>query len=1358
MRCIALLICFVFSFSVQAQTDVRVPLKGSLLAFQNTFSSHSALNDQLPPVSPMFGYRNFWMHCEQPLTTAHLQDLNRAGVYLAGYVHPGTYLVAIPVNIEGNPLQRLPITGFLPVAPAHKVAPEIIPFLDEVAPSKDRLNLTVRYFETLHPFQILQALKEEGFSVASMLEGAPLVEVTIPRHRLLELAMLPVVQYIELTRSNGEPEDNYGRAMHRSNLLIDLSATPGLHLDGDDVGVLVRDDGQIGPHIDFAGRLNQQYCYRPATDGTHGDMVSGIVAGAGNLLPFVRGMAPGARLYTQDYLANFLGQTMDIINNEGVVITNSSYSDGCNDGYTNHTVTVDRQIYDNPQLMHVFSAGNAGTSDCDYGAGPFWGNITGGHKAGKNSIATANLFNDYTLVNSSSRGPVFDGRIKPDIAANGQNQLSTFPFHTIDLGGGTSAAAPGIAGILAQLNQGYRLDHNSEIPPSALLKGALLTTASDLGNPGPDFIFGWGHVNAYQAHQLLTEQRYQVLDLDPGETYSTMITVPANTAEVRFMIYWPDPPAIQQATKALINDLELRVFAPGSPDALLPLILDPTPNATNLNAPAVAGEDHLNNMEQVRISDPAAGDYAIHIQGLTLPFGSTRAYLLWEFRTDEPTLVYPGGGESFEPGQANRIYWEAMRDQENWSVDLSLDSGATWMPLAEDIPASLRFVNITYPDTFSHQAYVRLNRGGTTVSHSTAFQLLGSPVDLKVVKACPDSITYEWLPTDHATGYDLFTMGAKTMEIIGSTTATTFTLPTANPLADNWLALRSVGEGPLVSERNRAVLYKNGLYFCKQAFDLRPDKIVTPSLTIQSCDPVLFNMVLSIRNDGINPVSEVPIFYQQDQKPPVADTISGTINPGGFKLFKFDQQPYITQTGMIPLRVWTTYEAEDFRFNDTLSVVLKAQILSTGMITPNHTEWFEASVLPDNWSISNPDEAAGWMILGYDDGGPDSNYAAIMPNFFSPELGQIDILSTPQIDLTKVNKPALRFDLSYSGIVGLGLDTLYIEISTDCGETIEKIVYMKTGQDLITIPNSASIEDSWVPESSDQWREEHVDLTEFAGQKIQIRFVNHSGYGNNLWIDRIRFLEEMPSPLQAGISLSQDTVCIGFSLVIEDVSGGLPKTFDWQFGESAVPATAQLSGPHLVTYLTSGWKTIQLIVGDGIAFDTTTKMVYVSPQPDAQFTWMMQADTLFLTNTTLYGSTYSWSVNQMPFSTLADPFLIPTEDEVLITLIASSACGDDTLSQSIKTTAVYPAEPGISMIRLTPNPTSGQCRLSGHGGSGDLYVEVLDMSTRVVWQQSCAPGTEDWSMPIDLQRLTAGSYLMRLWRNNSYHVLPFQVQ
>lgn len=1340
------------------QETVTIPIQGSLIQFQRSFDPSAPLAGQLPVTAGAFGRTHCWMHCHQPLEQRQIGHIQTAGIHLLGYVHPGTYLVSAPLDLVGNPLSNLPITGFQTRLPEHIVSPDLRAYLQVTTPSPERIQVTVHILQDLDPQDVSILLKEEGFSRVSIPEGSHFAYLTLPAHRLLELALLPVSSFIELTGPEGEPEDNYGRAMHRSNLLINQSTTPGLHLDGAGVRVLVRDDGRVGPHIDFTGRINQSYCNGPEFNGTHGDMVSGIVTGAGNLRPFVKGMAPGATLYTEDYMANFLGQTMDIVNNEGVVITNSSYSDGCNDGYTGRTVTVDGQIFDNPQLMHVFSAGNAGTSDCGYGAGPFWGNITGGHKAGKNSMATANLFNDYTLETSSSRGPVFDGRIKPDISANGQNQLSTYPNHTIDFGGGTSAAAPGIAGIMAQLNQGYRLDHNGDIPPSALLKGALLTTASDLGNPGPDFIYGWGHVNAFQAHKLLTEQRYEELNISQGQIQSRMITVPKNTVEARFMIYWPDPPAMPQANTALINDLELRVYAPGSSDPFLPLILDPTPDKNKLNLPAVPGEDHLNNMEQVRLLDPEEGAYTIDMSGLTVPFGAATAYLFWEFRTEEPLLVFPAGGESFEPGQSNRIYWEAIRDQGTWSVELSIDSGANWTPIAMDLHPGARFANITYPDTFTQNGFVRLIRDGVTVSHPTSFHLLASPSDLTVVKACPDSMTYAWTAVKHASGYAVYGLGNKLMEVVGATDSAFITLPVINPLADNWLAIRSLRDS-IRSERSEANRYNNGLLACKQPIDLKPDKIITPSvLAIQSCEPAAMNLVLSIRNEGLTPVSNVPMYYQIEGQDPVADVLTGTINPGGSKFFKFDQGPLFTETGLIPLNIWTGQPDDDFRYNDTLSVVVNARILNTGIVTPDYLEAFQVGGLPNNWAIINPDEAATWFILGYQEGVPDSNYAAIMPNFFNPETGQIDILMTSQIDLTATNKPALRFDLSYSGIVGFGLDTLYVDVSTDCGETIQKAVYMKTGKTLITIDNSDDIEDSWVPESPEHWREEFVDLSEFAGQKILLRFVNHSGYGNNIWIDRIRFVDEMPTPFTAGIQLSADSVCVNETLTIVDATTGIPQSYSWTFGDGASQGASTESGPHTLSYANPGWKTIQLIAGDGTVLDTTSTMVFVIPKPEAGFTWQIEEDTIALLNGSFSATEVTWYADGTVFSSSPNPQFVTTADEVTITLIAINSCDADTLSILVKTTSTQPQVTALDRIGMTPNPTSGACRLHGDSDIDALHVEVLDMSGRVVWQQTIPAMSGPWVYTVDLNQLSSGSYLLRMKEGRAYRVISFQVQ
>jgi hypothetical protein len=218
----------------------------------------------------------------------------------------------------------------------------------------------------------------------------------------------------------------------------------GRRYDGTGVIMGIADDGAIGPHIDFKGRLTQ-YTTNFALNNTHGDMVSGIALGAANLDPTKKGMAPGAYLHMYS-ISNYPHIVPAVANYAtlGTTITSTSYSQGNGGVYTADAATIDDQIRNNTMLMHVFSAGNAGTANHNYGAGAGWGNITGGYKASKNVMAVANLRNTDQLENSSSRGPAKDGRIKPDLVALGVNvrssgsaSASTYAVIT-----GTSQAAP----------------------------------------------------------------------------------------------------------------------------------------------------------------------------------------------------------------------------------------------------------------------------------------------------------------------------------------------------------------------------------------------------------------------------------------------------------------------------------------------------------------------------------------------------------------------------------------------------------------------------------------------------------------------------------------------------------------------------------------------------------------------------------------------------------------------------------------------------------------------------------------------------------------------------------------------------
>ncbi|WP_447637606.1 S8 family serine peptidase [Flavobacterium microcysteis] len=296
-------------------------------------------------------------------------------------------------------------------------------------------------------------------------------------------------------------------------------------------------DNKILGGYDFVNRNTNFY-----TGGTHGTLVLSTMGGyVENQLV---GTGPDASYYlfiTEDVLdenpveesywveaaemADSLG--VDIINTSlgYFIYNNPSYSyNYSNMNGTTAFISRGADIAFSRGMICVVSAGNSGA-----GPNP---NITAPADA-INVLAVGAVAPDSSYASFSSIGPSSDGRVKPDIMAQGQQAVVSDVFGNIVTANGTSFSSPIISGMVACLWQAFPNKTNSEIMQLIKQSAHLYAT------PNNQFGYGIPDFNKAVTNALATpdfsENEFSVY---PNPAHSVVnLTLPELYGEVQIFIY-----------------------------------------------------------------------------------------------------------------------------------------------------------------------------------------------------------------------------------------------------------------------------------------------------------------------------------------------------------------------------------------------------------------------------------------------------------------------------------------------------------------------------------------------------------------------------------------------------------------------------------------------------------------------------------------------------------------------------------------------------------------------------------------------------------------------------------------------------
>ncbi len=1277
-------------------------------------------------------------HFDNIPTSQERARLEAQGVVFVDYFLNSTYLLAFQHGVAESLCKSIGMDGLVEIPTRAKLSQKVKerPIPEWALARNGQIRLIVKGYKTSSPTEFQRLFESLDIALDFAGRRQCYVELTIDEDQIDVLASLPQVSFIDWIDPPAVLDDDNGRGMHRSNVL-NTNYAGGRHYDGTGVNVLVRDDGSVGPHIDFQGRVTQ---VDPSISGggSHGDMVAGIFVGAGNIEPTFKGMATGAHLFVKDYNSNFQTYTMDLHQNENVVVTSSSYSNGCNAGYTALTHTIDQQIFDNQTLIHIFSAGNAGSNDCGYGVSG-WGNITGGHKQGKNAIATGNLTKSVGLAISSSRGPAYDGRIKPDLCAHGQEQMSTDPDNTYNPGGGTSAASPGAAGVFTQLIHAYKTINGGAEPKSGLIKACLLNTAIDLGNVGPDFKYGWGELNGYRAVKTLENHDYSMSSIDQGQSNTHTINVPNGMTQVRFMLYWMDPPAPADAPKALINNLDLKVVSPAG-DTILPWVLNYAANAASLNLPATHGMDDLNNMEQVVFQTPDAGDYKILVKGTEVPMGPQEYFVLHSAVQEPLFMAYPVGGESFAPGENIRIFWDAYDlSTSNFDVEVSFDNGSSWTSIVQTTDRSFLW---TVPNHVTGDGLIRVSRDGHSAQSITTFSILDRPKSLSVDTVCASFAYISWDAVAGATEYDLYVLGDKYMDSVGTTTNTGIYLPITSPFEGFWYSVRAKGANGLQSERAYAKYYAGGLLDCQLTYDLSLDNIIgINGEDITQCDSQIIPIKATIRNKGKVPMTNISIVYTKNNNSPVTVPYNGTIDAGQSIIWDAMDTIQLIQSGQYSLSVTVIQNDDELMVNNSIDYSFNVENLA---LTSNSdvSEDFEDGVFPpEKWALVGTVNEYSWMkkdaVIGID--GLASNVVWV-DNYKYDNSGEIVSITTRAVNTDTVAKLKLSFDYAYTNFDDNYSDTMEVIVFDVCNsQKGEQQLFYKGGDDLRTIPSAVT--SKWEPDSADDWKHEEMFITGYLGGNVKVKFKNINGFGNSLYLDNIQL---NPSPV-VGVLANQTATCLGDSIVFSTDYLGDSLTYSWSFDDGGSNVTT--SGPHTIVYTTPGQKNVQLAVTGPNGISNYSMPVQVVPLPIASFSSTFAGQIGTFTSTASDALTYLWDFGDGDVGTLINPVhTFSDTGSYTVCLTVTNDCGADTICQNVDILtgnkdlqAVFPG------IQLTPNPATDYVSIANLSKMGyDLAIDILDMTGRVVGTSTNLYLQIGERKILDVSDLPSGIYWVKL--------------
>lgn len=642
---------------------------------------------------------NYVVQFKEAITQVDRNNLEALGARIINYIPDDAYLVAANADIARDLQMSDRINAVVPFMSTWKLSPNF----------ENRSVFTAKKLEKVQ-IQVAEGVSTDR--VATDLAALGSVEVEYAGDKVI-VANMPLVDLERVAANDGvvwmQPHTPM-KLMH-----MDLMAD---HEDGDEAEAEGEETQPKGDYTDLTGYESGTKIMKfdvawekgytgegqivsmadtgldsGAVDTLHGDfanVTSGYTFGlfakswkdpmghgthvAGSVMG--NGQASGELLRGGAYNAKMIAEGMwsPLLNNltvppEVSELFAPAYKDGARihtnswggarqfGAYDDYARQVDEFMWEHPDMLIVFAAGNSGIDadkDGRVDAGSMsspgtaknvltvgasenmvliggiqkkLGELMNGEAWGVEPMASDLISNNENGIAAfSSRGPTNDGRIKPDVVAPGTNIISNcsqvdgssplWGNYNDDYcySGGTSMSTPLTAGGVAVAREYLQKEWGMESPSAALMKGVMMHTAFDmfpgqygereqgqeLLNSGPNSDQGYGRVD---MASVVTSEYLALVDNTEGMSQDKpdelVLSEPVESLKVTLV--YTDAPGSTNAAKALVNDLNLEVVT--------------------ADGETVVSESDVNNHEQIMLKSVPEGEVKIRVVGKSIPEG-----------------------------------------------------------------------------------------------------------------------------------------------------------------------------------------------------------------------------------------------------------------------------------------------------------------------------------------------------------------------------------------------------------------------------------------------------------------------------------------------------------------------------------------------------------------------------------------------------------------------------------------------------------------------------------------------------------------------------------------------------------------